>query len=176
MKRFVAMLEPAKRGTDEIGYCDPTIEEWFGTEEEAREFYENIDIVGEYKYLCRGDKKDHYLEKSLASAEFEYDEEDEEWINKGEGMDFIETDTAGKHFADDKRLYLVETNGTREFWTVEKDEGVITLRSIYNDESVDAENCDAVEDDSSWDERLLTDDEYEHLFDGIKIIDEKDFD
>ena len=49
------------------------------------------------------------------------------------------------------------------------------MRSLYNDESVDAENCDAVEDDSSWDEIELTDKQYKNLFDRVKIIDERDF-
>lgn len=93
-----------------------------------------------------------------------------------------------------KKLYLVNTLGTREFWTVEMlpegapehfyertadntaDEPVIAvLRSLYSNESVDAENCDDVEDDSSWDEVALTEDEYAHLFDRVKIIDERDF-
>lgn len=72
-----------------------------------------------------------------------------------------------------KKLYLVNTNGTREFWTVD-DEQMI-LRSLYSDESVDAENCDCVEDDSSWDETELTDEELAHLFDEVEIIDERDF-
>lgn len=72
-----------------------------------------------------------------------------------------------------KKVYLVNTNGTREFWTVD-DEQMI-LRSLYSNESVDAENCDIVEDDSSWDEVELTADELEHLFDDVEIIDERDF-
>ena len=72
-----------------------------------------------------------------------------------------------------KKLYLVKTNGTKEFWTVD-DEQMI-LRSLYSNESVDAENCDGVEDDSSWDEVELTEDEYAHLFDRVKIIDEREF-
>lgn len=72
-----------------------------------------------------------------------------------------------------KKLYLVDTNGTREFWTVDDESRI--LRSIYNDESVDAENCDNVEDDSSWGEVELTKDEYAHLFDDVEIIDERDF-
>lgn len=73
-----------------------------------------------------------------------------------------------------KKVYLVKTNGTKEFWTVD-DEAMI-LRSLYNDESVDAENCDAVEDDSSWDEVELTADEFDRLFDDVDILDERDFD
>lgn len=73
-----------------------------------------------------------------------------------------------------KKVYLVKTNGTKEFWTVD-DEAMI-LRSLYNNESVDAENCDEVEDDSSWDEVELTENEFNHLFDNVEIIDERDFD
>ena len=72
-----------------------------------------------------------------------------------------------------KKVYLIKTNGTKEFWTVDHDEMI--LRSIYNDESVDAESCDEVEDDSSWDEVELTQDEYDHLFDGVEILDEREF-
>lgn len=74
-----------------------------------------------------------------------------------------------------KKLYLVDTLGTREFWTVDDEHGQMILRSLYSNESVDAENCDGVEDDSSWDEVELTEDEYAHLFDRVKIIDERDF-
>lgn len=73
-----------------------------------------------------------------------------------------------------KNLYLVDTNATREFWTVD-DENLI-LRALYSDESVDAENCDDVEDDSSWDEIELTEDELKRLFDNVDIIDERPFD
>lgn len=174
--KYVVLLENVDRETNSIGDSQPAIQEWFDSEEKARKFYEDIDIASEYKYLCSADKKDHYLEKSLASNTFIYEEDINEWCEACTFRDFIETETAGKHFDDDKRLYLVETEGTREFWTVEKKEGVITLRSLYNDESVDAENCDAVEDDSSWDEIELTDKQYKNLFDGVTIIDERDFD
>lgn len=72
-----------------------------------------------------------------------------------------------------KKVYLVDTLGTREFWTV--DDKTHILRSLYSNESVDAENCDIVEDDSSWDEVELTEEEYAHLFDRVKIIDERDY-
>ena len=72
-----------------------------------------------------------------------------------------------------KKLYLVDTNATREFWTVD-DEDMI-LRALYSDESVDAEDCDDVEDDSSWNEIALSPDELKHLFDNVDIIDERPF-
>lgn len=72
-----------------------------------------------------------------------------------------------------KKLYLVKLNGTREFWTVDNENMI--LRSLYSDESVDAENCDNVEDDSGWDEVELTEEKLDHLFDGVEIIDEREF-
>lgn len=102
-----------------------------------------------------------------------------------------------------KKLYLVETNATREFWTVEMlPEGdpehfykrtsdnlfsrtygrggdpdvVAVLRALYSNESVDANDASGVEDDSSWEIVVaLTAEEFEHLFDDIKILDERDF-
>lgn len=97
-----------------------------------------------------------------------------------------------------KKLYLVKTSGTKEFWTVEElEEGdkaeyaprtvdtdggsvsvdvpvVAVVRSLYSDESVDAENCDGAEDDSGWDAVALTAEEFEHLFDGVQVIDERE--
>lgn len=72
-----------------------------------------------------------------------------------------------------KKLYLVDINGTREFWTVDDENRI--LRSIYNDESVDAENCDDVEDDSSWDVEYMDVEQMDHLFDGVEIIDSRLF-
>lgn len=72
-----------------------------------------------------------------------------------------------------KRVYLVKTNGIKEFWTV--DDETMILRSLYNNESINAKNCYAVEDDSSWDETELTADEFDHLFDEVEIIDEDEF-
>ena len=102
-----------------------------------------------------------------------------------------------------KKLYLVETNATREFWTVEMlpegdpehfykrtsdnifsrthgregdPEVVAVLRSLYSNESVDANDASEVEDDSSWENVVaLTADEFEHLFDNVKILDERNF-
>ena len=73
-----------------------------------------------------------------------------------------------------KKLYLVDTNGTREFWTVD-DENMV-LRYLYNNESVDAAGCDDVEDDSSWGEVVFSFDDFHHLFDNVDIIDSRPFD
>jgi len=102
-----------------------------------------------------------------------------------------------------KKLYLVDTLGTREFWTVEMlPEGdpehfykrtsdnifspthgregdpdvVAVLRSLYSNESVDANDASEVEDDTSWENVVaLTAEEFEHLFDKVKILDERNF-
>lgn len=85
-----------------------------------------------------------------------------------------------------KKLYLVDTLGTREFWTIEtlsncNSNAVAVLRSLYNDESVDAKDASGVEDDSSWGDGgngcvvTLTANEFEHLFDNVKILDERNF-
>lgn len=171
MKKYIVLLEPVERGTNEIGYCDPTIMELFDTEEEARQYYDSIDIAEEY--YCDSGKEDTYLEASLGNVEFIYDKENKKWCDKGEGIDFLETKTAGKYFGnDDKMLYLVETNGSREFWTVENREGVITLRYVrFND----AKNCDEVYSDDSWYEKRLSDKEFDNLFADVKIIDSKCF-
>ena len=85
-----------------------------------------------------------------------------------------------------KKLYLVETNGTKEFWTIEMlpncdSNAVAVLHSLYNDESVDAKDTSGVEDDSSWGDGgngcvvTLTANELDHLFDQVKILDERNF-
>lgn len=94
-----------------------------------------------------------------------------------------------------KKLYLVETNAGREFWTVAPlpegdpehfyertvdnaaDEPVVAvLRSLYSNESVDAKDASGVEDDSSWENVVaLTAEEFERLFDDVKVLDERDF-
>ena len=80
-----------------------------------------------------------------------------------------------------KKLYLVDTNATREFWTVEMlpegdPEVVAVLRSLYSNESVDARDASEVEDDSSWENVVaLTAEELENLFDNVKILDERNF-
>ena len=102
-----------------------------------------------------------------------------------------------------KKLYLIETNATREFWTVEMlpegdpehffrrtsdnlfsrthggegdPEVGAVLRSRYSNESVGAKGASGVEDDSSLENVVaLTAEELEHLFDNAKILDEREF-
>lgn len=71
-----------------------------------------------------------------------------------------------------KKLYLVEKNDIREFWTID-DENV--FRYYYGYESAEAENCDGVEDDTDWIAVELMTSEIERLFDDVKVIDERDF-
>lgn len=101
-----------------------------------------------------------------------------------------------------KNVYLVETNASREFWTLEPlpngddehfyertpnndaDEPVVAvLRALECAESYEAEDTSRVEDDSSWEgvggnscTVALTATEYEHLFDNVKIIDSREAD
>lgn len=72
-----------------------------------------------------------------------------------------------------KTLYLVNTLGTKEFWTVDTER--MELRSLYSEEVLDAQNCDGVEDDSNWDCTEISEEELKHLFDDVEIIDEKEF-
>lgn len=94
MKKYIVLLEPVKRGTNEIGYCDPTIEEEFANHEEAKKRYDEIDVEAWYQHLVRGDKKKHYFQKSLASQEYELDEDGD--LLWDDFLDFLETEEAGK--------------------------------------------------------------------------------
>lgn len=171
MRRYIVLLKSVKRGTNEIEYCSTTIRGICDTEEEARQYYDRIDIAEEYYAVRR--KKNSYLEASLKNVEFIYDEKDKVWHGKDEGTDLLETKTAGKYFGnDDKMLYLVETNGSREFWEVENRKGVITLRYMRSNT---AKNCDGVYSDTNWCERRLPDKEFDELFADVKIIDSKCF-
>lgn len=169
MRRYIVLLKQVKRGTNEIEYCNATIRGICGTEEEARQYYDKIDIAEEYYAVRR--KKNIYLEASLKNVEFIYDEKDKVWHGKDEDTDLLETKTAGKYFGnDDKMLYLVETNGIREFWTVENRRGVITLRYVC---FTNAKNCNDVYSDRNWYEKRLSDEEFDSLFTDVKIIDSK---
>lgn len=174
MKRYNVRVEEFNRIDDSVS-GGALIDEWFDTEEDAREYYDHIDIAGEYKSdLSRAEKRERYVEKSLACGEWVDD--DGEMIFDGNGIDFIDTESAGKHYSDSygyRDLYLVETaDGKREFWTVGNEYGVITLRST----STEADTCESEVNDKYWDDRLLSDYEYDHLFDDVKVIDQRDYD
>ena len=162
MKKYKVMLEDVKRGTDEIGYCAPIIEEEFDDLADAKARYESIDTMSEYRFRSRSEKEEGYLEKSLAAIA----DGDDVW-------NFLETETAGKHGKDRYGMYEVEKDGERRFMSVENEDGVITLREYIPGADEDFEDMEEWESDRDWDERYLADREYEHLFDDVKIIDEK---
>ncbi len=101
MKKYFVLLEDVKRKTDEIGYCDPIIKEEFDDEAKARAYYEKLNVEDEFDYLCKADKVDHYLEKSLVAVEYVYDEDVEDWVDAGELHDYLETQDAGKEWSDE---------------------------------------------------------------------------
>ena len=190
MKKYEVWVEATKRKTEEIGYVEPW-EKWtFDTLEEAKKFFET---EGEewgqtaYSYFVRAEKKEAYYTVSLVELDVEVDEDGNEEIN-----DIIVLDgcTVGKHYLnmkynDYKKVYLVEREDeTREFWTVKNDEGITTFCSLRNEESMSAKDTSIFEDkdgdvaveelsSKGWSEQRLTDDQFEHLFDNVKIIDER---
>lgn len=162
MKKYKVLLEDVKRGTDEIGYCAPIIEEEFDEFADAKARYESIDTMSEYRFRSRNEKKEGYLEKSLAAIA----DGDDVWT-------FLASETAGKHGADSYDVYEIKKDGERRFMSVEIEDGVITLREHIPADDEDFEDVERWETDREWDDRYLTDSEYEHLFDGVKVIDEK---
>lgn len=160
--KFTVRLENVRRDTEEVGYCKPVIDEKFDELVDAVAFYESIDVLDEYDYLGRGDKRAQYLEKSLSA------------IADGDAVrTFLASETAGKYGADSYDVYEVKKGGERRFMSVEIEDGVITLREHIPTDDEDFEDVDRWETDREWDDRYLTDSEYEHLFDGVKVIDEK---
>lgn len=162
MKKYKVLLEDVKRGTDEIGCCAPIIEEEFDELADAKARYESIDTMSEYRFRSRSEKKEGYLEKSLAAIADGYDV----WT-------FLEAETAGKHGEDSYNIYEIEKDNERQFVSVEIEDGVIILRKHIPAENEDFEDVEEWESDREWDDRYLTDSEYEHLFDGVKVINEK---
>ena len=70
MKRYRVMIEEFNRIDDSVS-GGALIDEWFDTEEDAREYYDHIDIAAEYKSdLTRAEKRERYVEKSLACGEW----------------------------------------------------------------------------------------------------------
>ena len=162
MKKYKVMLEDVARGTDEIGYCEPIIEEEFDELVDAKARYDSIDTMREYRYRDRSDNKRSYLEKSLSV------------MADGDAVrTFLAAETAGKHGVDSYDVYEVTKDGERRFMSVEIEDGVITLREHIPAEDEDFADVERWETDREWDDRYLTDSEYEHLFDGVKVIDEK---
>lgn len=160
--KYKVLLEDVKRGTDEIGYCAPIIEEEFDELADAVARYESIDTMSEYRFRSRSEKKEGYLEKSLAAI-----------ADGDEVYAFLETETAGKHGEDSYNVYEIEKDNERQFVSVEVEDGVIILRKHIPAENEGFEDVEEWESDREWDDCYLTDSEYEHLFDGVKVIDEK---
>ena len=160
--KYTVRVEDVARGTDEAGYCEPIIEEEFDELVDAMACYEDIEVFDKYRYRDRADNKRSYLEKSLAA------------IADGDAArTFLASETAGKHGADSYDVYEVKKDGERRFMSVEIEDGVITLREHIPADDEDFEDVERWETDREWDDRYLTDSEYEHLFDGVKVIDEK---
>ena len=190
MKKYEVWVEATQRKTEEIGYVKPW-EKWtFDTLEEAKKFFET---EGEewgrtaYSYFVSAEKKEAYYTVSLVELDVEVDEDGNEEIND---TIFLDGCTVGKHYLDMKyndykKVYLVEReDGSREFWTVKNDEGITTFCSLRNEESMSAKDTSIFEDkdgdvaveelsSKGWSEQRLTDEQFEHLFDNVKIIDER---
>lgn len=158
--KYKVLLEDVKRGTDEVGCFPPIIEEEFDDLADAVWRYEKIDTLD--LFHSRGNKKKLYLEKSLAAIA----DGDEVWT-------FLETETAGKHGEDSYNVYEVEKNGKRHFMSVEIDSGIIVLREHTPSNDEVFEDVEGLETDLEWGDIYLTDSEYEHLFDDVKIIKQK---
>lgn len=147
-------------------YNGVIIEESFENYEDAVRFYNGIDIVCEYKMLDKFDKKREYLEKNIARV-----------VDDGE--EYIEASTAGKHYDDTYDMYYIERDGEMLFISIEKEDGIITLREHDYDPDFDgASDSDFADlepwvDDRWWDSSKLTDEEYEHFFDEVLVLDEK---
>lgn len=156
--KYKVMLENFERIGDSA--CGVVYEKDFDCLCEARAAYEAIDVAAEYNRDTRADKKRYYLEKSLAK------------VKDDDFYEFIEAKSAGRRFVDDYTMYEAEREGERVFMSIEICDGVITLRETKaGDEAFeDVERWCA---DRGWDSTLLTDEQYEVLFDNTRIIDMK---
>lgn len=156
--KYKVMLENFERIGDSA--CSVVYEKGFDSIDEARAAYGAIDVAAEYNRETRADKKRYYLEKSLAK------------VNDDDFYEFIESESAGRHFADDYTMYEAEREGERVFLSIEICDGVITLRETKAGDE-DFEDVECWYADREWDSTLLTDKQYEALLDNIHIIDER---
>lgn len=156
--KYKVKLENFERNGNSV--CGVVDEEGFDSIDEARAAYEAIDVAAEYKGNTRADKKRCYLEKSLAK------------VKEDDFSEFIESESAGRYFADDYTMYEAEREGERVFMSIEIEDGVITLREAKAGNE-DFEDVERWYTDREWDSTLLTDKQYEALLDNIRIIDEK---
>ena len=156
--KYKVMLENFERNGNSS--CGVVYEKDFDSLAEARAAYEAIDVAAEYKRETRADKKRYYLEKSLAK------------VKGNDFCEFIEAESAGKHFADDYTMHEAEREGERVFMSIEICDGVITLRETKAGNE-DFEDVERWYTDRGWDSTLLTDEQYEALLDNTRIIDMK---
>lgn len=94
MKKYIVLLESVERKNDEIGGSAPEIKEEFSNYEDAKKYYDSINTQAHYDCLWRADKKRHYFQKSLASQEYELDEDGD--LLWDDFLEFLETEEAGK--------------------------------------------------------------------------------
>lgn len=156
--KYKVMLENFERVGNSA--CGVVYEKGFDSLSEARAAYEAIDGAAEYSRETRADKKRYYLAKSLVK------------VKDDDFCEFIESESAGKHFADDYTMYEVEREGERVFMSIEICDGAITLRETKAGDE-DFEDVERWHTDRDWDSTLLTDGQYEALLDNIRIIDER---
>ena len=171
MKKYKVIVEQFDKRDD--SYRGEMSSWEFDNEADARKHYESLDIAGWYKsFLSRQEKKKMYLEKGLYTFEVEKDDDGEEH-EVDDSMQYEESEAAGKQSYDSYDVYEIEKEGERIFISVEIEDGVITLREHAPAGDEDFADVESWETDRDWDSRYLTDNEYEHLFDGVKVLNEK---
>ena len=170
---YEVVIESCDRKTNE--FCgDREIQKTFDDRYYAQEFFDRFDIAEWYNlYVYEAEQKQYYTVLSLEEVTVTYDEDGDEDYREFFTLNSKQT---SREYTQPKHLYLVDTNAAREFWTIEIVKGEIILRFISNNESSRAKNCDSVEDDSSWDINYLDEYQLNHLFDTVKIIDDKEWD
>lgn len=170
---YEVVIESCDRKTNE--FCgDREVQKTFDDRYDAQEFFDRFDL-GEWNnmYVYNAEQEKYYIVLSLVEVTVTYDDDGDEDYREFFTLDSKQT---SRKYTQAKHLYLVDTNAAREFWTVEIVNGEIIVRVISNSESSRAKNCDSVEDDSSWDVFYLDEDQLDHLFDTVKIIDDKEWD
>ena len=170
---YEVVIESCDRKTNE--FCgDREVQKTFDDRYCAQEFFDKFDIAEWYNlYVYEAEQKQYYTVLSLEEVTVTYDEDGDEDYREFFTLDSKQT---SREYTQPKHLYLVDTTAAREFWTIEIVKGEIVLRVISNNESSRAKNCDSVEDDSSWDVIYLDEYQLDHLFDTVKIIDDKEWD
>lgn len=162
MKNYYVEIEERNRADESPAACEPMYSWEFDTEEEASKFFEKNSkdyLVSAYSGLTWREKKTEYFEAVL----FEKDEDGD--------VDYISIVSVGKDYKDDyKKLYLVKKANRYQLWTVENRQGEIIKRSLTVNKDID---FDEEIDDYDWYENQLTDDEYNDLFNNVKVLNER---